>query len=50
MRINKTKMNLKTFFFMISSSLLQNNGGNVDGFVKSPSAALRFNFVFAAHL
>jgi len=25
-------------------------GQMVDGFVKSPSAALRFNFVFAAHL
>jgi len=24
--------------------------GKIDGFVKSPSAALRFNFVFAAHL
>jgi hypothetical protein len=23
--------------------------GNLDGFVKSPSAALRFNFVVAAH-
>jgi hypothetical protein len=23
---------------------------NIDGFVKSPSAALRFNFVVAAHL
>jgi len=33
-----------------SPSLLSRFFSRNDGFVKSPSAALRFNFVFAAHL
>jgi hypothetical protein len=30
--------------------MLVNNKANLDGFVKSPSAALRFNFVAAPHV
>jgi len=29
---------------------MQTENAGIDGFVKSPSAALRFNFVVAAHL
>jgi hypothetical protein len=47
MRTNKTKMNPKTFFFMISSSLLQTNGGNVlDGpETPKPFGSLHFSMI-----
>jgi hypothetical protein len=48
--IPKVSLPMGNRVFIYSSSLNLSGKGKLAGFVKSPSAALRFNFVAAAHL